>query len=258
MAQIELADNDVASIRGGTVVLGRSRILDGIDFAITPGEFVVLLGANGSGKTTLVRALLDLVPLAGGDVRLFGQELDDFRAWRRIGYVPQRFTAAAGVPATVEEVVLSGRISSKRWLRPFSRQDTEAAEEALHATGLERLRRKRVATLSGGQQQRVLIARALAGGPDFLVLDEPVSSVDLDYQETFAQTLSSFSSAGHTVLLVAHALGPMAPLVHRTVTLERGRVAYDGPPIAQFEEHDVHHPSDHHAHREADRPAGTP
>lgn len=245
-------------LSGGTVKFGATVALQDVHFHLDPGEFVVLLGANGSGKTTLVRAPLDLVPLAGGEVRLFGQELDGFRAWRRIGYVPQRFTAAAGVPATVEEVVLSGRISSKRWLRPFSRQDTEAAEEALRATGLERLRRKRVATLSGGQQQRVLIARALAGGPDFLVLDEPVSSVDLDYQETFAQTLSSFSSAGRTVLLVAHALGPMAPLVHRTVTLERGRVAYDGPPVSHFEEHHVHHPSDHDAHREADRPAGTP
>jgi zinc transport system ATP-binding protein len=255
---VERADVAAASIRGGRVILGGSPVLDGIDFAITPGEFVVLLGANGSGKTTLVRALLNLVPLAEGEVKLFGHEPADFRSWRRIGYVPQRFTAAAGVPATVEEVVLSGRISSKRWLRPFSAEDALAAEEAIRTTGLFGLRKKRVATLSGGQQQRVLIARALAGSPDLLVLDEPVSSVDLEYQETFAQTLASFSAASKTVLLVAHSLGPMASLVHRAVTLEQGRIAYDGPPVDRLEEEHVHHPSDQRAHREADRPAGTP
>jgi zinc transport system ATP-binding protein len=255
---VQRSASAVASIRDGRVVLGRSTVLDGIDFDIEPGEFVVLLGANGSGKTTLVRALLDLVPLVEGEVRLFGKDPSEFKSWRRIGYVPQRFTAAAGVPATVEEVVLSGRVSSRRWLRPFSEEDRSAADEALGATGLDRMRKKRVATLSGGQQQRVLIARALAGGPDFLVLDEPVSSVDLEYQETFAETLASFSAGGKTVLLVAHALGPMASLVNREVALERGKVAYDGPPIGHLEEHHVHHPADQRAHRPTDRPAGTP
>jgi zinc transport system ATP-binding protein len=255
---VDRTDTAVASMSAGRVVLGRSTVLQDLDFAIAPGEFVALLGANGSGKTTLVRALLDLVPLAGGEVRLFGRRPQDFRDWQHLGYVPQRFTAAAGVPATVEEVVLSGRVSSKRWLRPFSAHDRAAAREALESTGLEGLVKKRVATLSGGQQQRVLIARSLASRPEFLVLDEPVSSVDLDYQETFARMLATFSEAGKTVLLVAHALGPMAPLVHRAVTLERGRIAYDGPPAGHLEELHVHHPSDQREHQEADRPAGMP
>jgi zinc transport system ATP-binding protein len=255
---VDRTDTAVASMRAVRVALGGSTVLEDLDFALAPGEFVALLGANGSGKTTLVRALLNLVPLARGEVRLFGRRPEDFKEWRRVGYVPQRFTAAAGVPATVEEVVLSGRVSSKRWLRPFSADDKAAAREALISTGLEDLLKKRVATLSGGQQQRVLIARALASRPEFLVLDEPVSSVDLDYQETFARTLASFSEQGKSVLLVAHALGPMAPLVHRAVTLERGRIAYDGPPAGHLEEHHVHHPPDDREHREADRPAGMP
>jgi zinc transport system ATP-binding protein len=248
----------VAEVQGGRVGLGRTTILEGVDFAIARGEFVVLLGANGSGKTTLVRTLLGLAPLSDGEVRLFGRPLSAFHEWHRIGYVPQRFTAAAGVPATVEEVVLSGRIASARWLRPLSQVDKEAAAGALEATGLTPLRKKRVATLSGGQQQRVLIARALAGEPELLVLDEPVSSVDLAYQEAFAQTLSSLSSAGNTVLLVAHALGPMASLVHRAVRLELGEVAYDGPPAGHLEEPHVHHAGDVRALDEVDRPAGTP
>jgi zinc transport system ATP-binding protein len=257
-AGIPTVHESVVEVRGARVELGRTTVLDGIDFVVSPGEFVVLLGANGSGKTTLVRALLGLVPLARGSVQLFGRSLTGFREWNRIGYVPQRFTAAAGVPATVEEVVLSGRVSSGRWLRPLSQRDREAATAALDATGLVGLRKKRVATLSGGQQQRVLIARALAGEPEFLVLDEPVSSVDLSYQESFAQTLATFSGGGNTVLLVAHALGPMAALVHRAVTLDRGRISYDGPPDRHLEEAHVHHAEEKRALDEIDRPAGTP
>ena len=247
-----------AELQAGTVILGRAPVLDAVDFSVTRGEFVALLGGNGSGKTTLVRALLGLVPLARGKVRLFGKPLTEFHDWHRIGYVPQRFTAAAGVPATVEEVVISGRMASARWLRPLSRADRDSVEQAMEATGISALRKKRVATLSGGQQQRVLIARALAGEPDFLLLDEPVASVDLDYQETFARTLATFSETGNTVLLVAHALGPMSGLVHRAVTLENGRVAYEGPPGGHLDEEHVHHPADERLLREADRPSGTP
>ncbi|HYN98608.1 MAG TPA: ATP-binding cassette domain-containing protein, partial [Actinomycetota bacterium] len=165
-----------------------------------------------------------------------------FKEWRRIGYVPQRFGATSGIPATVEEVVLTGRISVAKRLRGFSSKDREAALKALDAMGLADVRRRRVSHLSGGQQQRVLIARALVNEPDFLLLDEPVSSVDLENQEMFAQTLEHLSQAKASVLLVAHALGAMEPLVHRTVVLEQGRVAYDGPPSAEFQDEHAHHP----------------
>lgn len=189
---------------------------------------------------------------------LFGVSLHDFHDWSRIGYVPQRFTAAAGVPATVEEVVTSGRIAHARWFRPFTADDKRAVAEAMQAAGVERLSRERVATLSGGQQQRVLIARALAGEPDLLVLDEPVSSVDLEYQESFAATLARLNESGKTVLLVAHSLGAMKPLVHRAVTLSGGTIAYDGPPAGHLEEPHVHHPDEDLRRGELDRPAGTP
>ena len=220
----------VLELTGGRVVLGGTSVLDGIDFRLHAGEFVALLGENGSGKTTLVRAILGLVPVQGGAVSLFGRPLRDFREWGRIGYVPQRFTAAAGVPATVEEVVFSGRVARARWLRPYGPADRDHVEASLDAVGLTTLRRKRVSTLSGGQQQRVLIARALATDPDVLILDEPVSSVDVESQEAFAATLTRLHSENVSVLLVAHALGPLAALVNRTTVIARGRIAYDGPP----------------------------
>ncbi|HEX2053710.1 MAG TPA: metal ABC transporter ATP-binding protein [Actinomycetota bacterium] len=233
----------VAELRGVTVDLGLLRVLNGVDVTFRKGEFVTLLGSNGSGKTTLVRALLGLLPLVSGEVLLFGTPLRQFRDWARIGYVPQRFGASSGVPATVEEVVLTGRIALARRLRGYSRKDRQAVLESLERMGLGELRRQRVSQLSGGQQQRVLIARALVNQPEFLLLDEPVSSIDLENQELFAGSLQELTESGVTVLLVAHALGALEPLVHRTVVLERGAVAYDGPPTAEHQDAHAHHHS---------------
>jgi zinc transport system ATP-binding protein len=228
----------------GRVALGASVVLDGIDFCVHEGEFVALLGPNGSGKTTLVRALLGIVPLVRGSIEIFGVPLERFHAWERIGYVPQRVTAATGVPATVFEVVLSGRVARSPALGSFRRPDRDAAGRALESVGLAHLAGRPVATLSGGQQQRVLIARALAGEPDVLVLDEPVSSADLQSQHGFSETLGALDRAGRSVLVVTHSLGPMKPLVERAVVLGHGRVVYDGAPRA--EDAVVGHPHPHH------------
>jgi zinc transport system ATP-binding protein len=159
--------------------------------------------------------------------------------------VPQRATAASGVPATVREVVAAGRLSSRRPLVPLRRADKTAIADALAAVGLTERARDGVATLSGGQQQRALIARALAGEPDLLVLDEPTAGVDVLSQEAFARTLDALVRRGVTILLVAHELGPLSDLIGRAVVMRDGRVAYDGPPLASFTEvgHDHHHPA---------------
>lgn len=234
---------------GGHVVRGGQAVLNSIDFTVDAGQFVVLMGANGSGKTTLVKSLLGLLPLSGGSVEIFGRPRDRFKQWHRIGYVPQRFTAASVVPATVGEIVLSGRISRAARLRPWSGHDRARAADSLELVGLGHLRRRPIATLSGGQQQRVLIARALAGEPDVLVLDEPAAGIDIDSQDSFATTLQLLNNQGHTVLLVAHELGAMEPLVSRAVLLELGRVAYDGPPLPHLVHHEHIH---HHPEMEAD------
>jgi zinc transport system ATP-binding protein len=243
----------VVRVSDGTVELGGRPILRGIDLAVRAGEVVAVLGANGSGKSTLVRTMLGLVATRRGQVQLFGTPLADFREWRRVGFVPQRVSAAAGVPASVREVVASGRLSRRRPFMPQRRADREAVDAAIAAVGLVKQTREAVSTLSGGQQQRVLIARALAGVPDLLVLDEPTAGVDIPSQQAFADALRTIVDRGATIVLVAHELGPLGTLVDRAVVMRDGRVAYDGPPIDAFTDADL--PSDHH-HRDLRRPWG--
>lgn len=237
------------SISNGTVAIGGRPVLRGIDLAVGDGAFVALMGANGSGKSTLVRALTGLRPLTAGEVRLFGTPLADFHDWRRIGFVPQRAGAAGGVPASVREVVSSGRLARRRLLVPASRADRAAVTSALEAVGLAHRAGDSVSTLSGGQQQRVLIARALAGDPDLFFLDEPTAGVDLPHQQSLAASLRVLKDRGSTIVLVAHELGPLAELVERSVVLADGRIAYDGPPLDQAQAHTHHHPQQaHHDH----------
>ena len=240
---LNVTGHPVVEARGVTVAIGGRPVLRGNDLTVREGEFVALLGANGSGKSTLVRALTGLRPLTRGSVELFGVALEDFRDRARIGFVPQRASAAGGVPASVREVVSSGRLSRRGLLRPPGRADRRAIDDALAVVGLTERANDGISTLSGGQQQRALIARALAGEPDLLFLDEPTAGVDLPNQRALAGSLEVLSERGATVVLVAHELGPMARLVDRAVVMRDGRIEYDGAPLSEEAVHGHHHPS---------------
>ncbi|WP_079124691.1 metal ABC transporter ATP-binding protein [Streptomyces lushanensis] len=242
----------VVSVRGATATLGSRTVLCGIDLTVHRGEVVALLGANGSGKSTAVRAVIGQVPLTGGEISLFSTPLRRFRDWARVGYVPQRTTAASGVPATVREVVSSGRLSRTKFRRP-SRADRAAVQEAIELVGLADRAKDSVDALSGGQHQRVLIARALAAGPELLIMDEPMAGVDLASQDILAATLREQVAAGTTVLLVLHELGPLEPLIDRAVVLRDGCVTHDGPPPRALGQHAL--PGHDHVHPHA---AGEP
>lgn len=250
-----MATEPVISIRGAQATLGSRPVLRGIDLTVKRGEVVALLGANGSGKSTAVRSLIGQVPLTGGEIALFGTELRRFRAWSRVGYVPQRTTASSGVPATVREVVSSGRLSRTR-LGRLSKADRAAVQRAIELVGLADRADDSVNALSGGQHQRVLIARALASDPELLIMDEPMAGVDLVSQEILAGTLREQVAAGTTVLLVLHELGPLEPLIDRAVVLRDGCVVHDGPPPEAVGQHAL--PGHDHVHpHAADEPLRT-
>jgi zinc transport system ATP-binding protein len=247
----------VLDLRGACVAYDGRLALAGVDLRVDAGEVVALLGANGSGKSTLVRALLGLVPLASGSVALFGTPLERFRDWPRVGYVPQRTTAASGVPATVREVVATGRLSRLGRFRRMRGADRDAVTAALETVDLLDRSRDSVGTLSGGQQQRVLIARALASEPDLLVLDEPTAGVDAANQQALSDTMRRLARRGTTVVVVTHELGQLHDLVRRAVTLSHGRVLHDGPPPEPDHLH-LHDPDHAHPPHEDRREAPSP
>jgi zinc transport system ATP-binding protein len=250
-----MSTEPVISVRGARATLGSRPVLRGIDLTVNRGEVVALLGANGSGKSTAVRSVSGQVPLTEGRIDLFGTELRRFRQWARVGYVPQRTTAASGVPATISEVVASGRLSRARFGLP-SRGDRAAVQRAIELVGLGDRARDSVSALSGGQHQRVLIARALAAEPELLIMDEPMAGVDLASQEVLAGTLQEQVAAGTTVLLVLHELGPLEPLIDRAVVLRDGCVVHDGPPPEAVGQHAL--PGHDHVHpHAADEPLRT-
>ncbi|WP_330461829.1 metal ABC transporter ATP-binding protein [Streptomyces sp. NBC_00820] len=235
----------VATMRGVRAELGARPVLRGVDLTVRRGEVVALLGANGSGKSTAVRTLIGQVPATAGAVELFGTPLRAFRDWARVGYVPQRTSTAGGVPATVTEVVSSGRLSRTRF-GLFRKADREAVHRALELVGMADRAKDTVTALSGGQHQRVLIARALVAEPELLIMDEPMAGVDLASQEVLAATLREQVAAGTTVLLVLHELGPLEPLIDRAVVLRDGCVVHDGPPPRALGQHAL--PGHDHVH----------
>ncbi|AMW15306.1 ABC transporter [Streptomyces qaidamensis] len=241
----------VVSLQGVRADLGSRTVLRGIDLTVRHGEVVALLGANGSGKSTAVRSIIGQVQTGAGEIRLFGTDRGRFRDWHRVGYVPQRTTAAGGVPATVTEVVSSGRLSRARF-GVLRKADHAAVRRALDLVGMADRAKDSVDALSGGQHQRVLIARALASEPELLIMDEPMAGVDLASQEVLAHTLREQVGQGTTVLLVLHELGPLEPLIDRAVVLRDGCVVHDGPPPKAVGQHAL--PGHDHVHPHA--PAG--
>jgi zinc transport system ATP-binding protein len=244
----------VISLRGASATLGSRPVLRGVDLTVRRGEVVALLGANGSGKSTAVRAIVGQVPLTGGELEIFGTPRRRFRDWARVGYVPQRTTAAGGVPATVGEVVASGRLARTR-LGRHRKADREAVVRALELVGMESRIKDPVDALSGGQHQRVLIARALAVEPELLIMDEPMAGVDLASQDVLADALRAQVALGTTVLVVLHELGPLEPLIDRAVVLRDGCVVHDGPPPEAVGQHAL--PGHDHVHPHAGPAAET-
>lgn len=202
-----------------------------VSFTLAAGEVLCLLGPNGGGKTTLFKTLLGLLPAKAGRIRLDGADLSRWpraRVARAIAYVPQAH--AAFFPFTVREVVLMGRAAR---LRPFAgpgRTDAEAAEAALATLGIGHLAERIYTEISGGERQMVLIARALAGEPRILVMDEPTASLDFGNQTRVLEQVRRLSATGIAVVLSTHDPGHAFLCADRVALLHDGRLVALGRP----------------------------
>ena len=221
-----LEGQPAVEVRNLYVAYGHRPVLRGVRLAVPPGVLAAFVGPNGAGKSTLFKAILGLVKPASGSVRIFGQPVD--RQRRRIAYVPQRELIDWDFPATVEDVVLMGRVPRLGWLRWPGPRDRERVREALAEVGMVAYARRPLAALSGGQQQRVFIARALAQEADLLLLDEPYAGVDAATQEVIRRLLARLRDRGKTILVVDHDLSGIDH--YDRVALINGRVIAFGPP----------------------------
>ena len=206
------------------------HVLEDVDLGIDEGEFVAVAGPNGGGKTTLVRIVLGLERPTRGSALLFGEPAHRFSRRRVLGYLAQRSALGGDAPATVREVVSAGRLAAGGLLGPMRRRDRELVAEAIERVGLGDVADVPLRTLSGGMQQRGFIAKALAGQPALLVLDEPTTGVDAESQESLAALLDGLhTDLGVTILYVAHEFGAVERFVQRLVLVRRG-VVFDGAP----------------------------
>lgn len=193
---IELQNVDFAYDSGELVI-------ENAALKVMPGESGCIVGPNGGGKSTLLKLLLGLLTPDRGTVKIFGKSPVEVR--RRIGYMPQYHQLDSAFPVSALEVALMGRVSRKTFFR-HSRSDREFALEVLAELGIADLAERSFAGLSGGQRQRVLIARALAGEPELLLLDEPTANIDPGAEEQFYGILEELRKR-MTVVTVSHDLG---------------------------------------------------
>ena len=209
---------------------GADPVLRDVDLRVEPGEFVAIAGPNGGGKTTLLRVILGLESPSAGHALLYGEPAARFSGRAALGYVAQRARVGGDAPATVREVVSAGRLASSGLLGPLRRRDRAIVSEAIGRVGLTDRADQQLRTLSGGLQQRALIAKALAGEPSLLALDEPTTGVDVEAQDALGSLLAQLhGELGVTILYVSHEFGAVEHHVQRLV-LVRGEIVFDGPP----------------------------
>jgi iron complex transport system ATP-binding protein len=214
------------TVEGLVVDYGAIRAVDHVDLAFAPGSVVAMIGPNGSGKSTLLSTLSGLVRPTRGEVRVLGVPARDGR--RRVAHVLQTTIANEAVPLTVRETVQMGCYGTRGAFRPLRGEDRQAVREAIERMRIADLVDRQLLELSGGQRQRTYVAQGLAQRAPILLLDEPITGLDLVTQETITRVIAEERARGTTVVLTTHDVGTAQLADH--VVLMATRVVAEGPP----------------------------
>ncbi len=223
--------NSILDIHDVTVAYHRKPVLWDVDLILTEPRLVAVVGPNGAGKSTLIKAILGLVPLASGGVRIFGEPVARQRS--RIGYVPQRESVDWDFPVNVLDVVLMGTYGRLGWFRRPGKAERQWARQCLDRVGLLDLQKQQIGQLSGGQQQRTFLARALAQEADIYFMDEPLAGVDAATEAVIFALLKDLRAQGKTVVVVHHDLRTV-PQYFDHVVLLNVRLVASGPTATAF------------------------
>lgn len=203
-------------------------VLKDVNLGIRKGEFLAVLGPNGSGKTTLLKLMLGILKPGRGTVRVFGKEPGKVAG--RIGYVPQDTSVNKDFPISVMDVTLMGRLGQAGRARGYSSEDRDLAQRALERVKMWEYRRRPIGRLSGGQRQRVFIARALAGSPEVLFLDEPSASVDKEFHTELYELLKGLNESV-TIVVVSHDVSVLSCYVKSVACVNQTLFFHDAAEI---------------------------
>lgn len=199
-------------------------VLEDLSFDVPHGAQVALVGPNGAGKSTLFKALVGLLPLRKGQIRIHGLPLGQHKDC--VAYIPQREEVDWRFPVTVEEVVMMGRFNDFGWLGKPGAEDRAVVAQSMSQLGIIKLAKRSIGELSGGQQQRVFLARALAQQPHILLMDEPFTGVDVSTQEATLALLDDLRARGVTVIVSTHDLNMASERFESILLLKRRLIAY--------------------------------
>jgi zinc transport system ATP-binding protein len=202
---------------------GCHTVLDKINLKVSCGDIVAITGPNGSGKTTLLKLILGQLKPDAGWIKLFGIKVDNLKKKLPIGYLSQKATHFnQQFPATVFEVVASGLTAKKGLFKRYLKEDMQSIKKALEMTDMGQCGHQLIGNLSGGQQQKIFLARALVSQPAIVILDEPVTGLDIDAQKEIYQLLADLNQKQQlTALIVSHELEGLENIATRQVCLDK-------------------------------------
>jgi zinc transport system ATP-binding protein len=199
-------------------------VLESIDLVVNENDFLGIIGPNGGGKTTLLKVILGLLGPSRGDIKVFGGTPENNRG--HVGYVPQVRQFDLDFPASVLDVVLTGRLNKNKLFRRYSSEDRRRVAKSLEEVNMIDFKDEAIGKLSGGERQRVLIARALTSEPKLLLLDEPTASVDNRMDKKFWDVLNELKKK-MTIILVTHDISAVSVYVDKLACLNR-KLFYQG------------------------------
>ncbi len=212
-------DGSLITLDNVSAGYGRGLVIHDVSLELHKGDFMAVIGPNGGGKTTLFRTILGLINASYGTVSVMG--MPPSKGCRYIGYVPQFGAFDRKYPVYAEEVVRMG-LRSGQGILPFKgKDDDERVRKAMEYTGVDVFSGRRIGDLSGGQLQRTLIARALVGNPEILLLDEPTASLDPDMRSGIMDILRKVHSDGITVMMISHDFESINGMVNRAIHVDR-------------------------------------
>ncbi|SDZ06764.1 zinc transport system ATP-binding protein [Proteiniborus ethanoligenes] len=204
-------------------------VLDNVSFDIERGDYIGIIGANGSAKSTLLKLILGLLKPNKGSVEIFGHNIEGFKDWNRVGYLPQNVKDFnTRFPATVEEIVGCSQYSQMGVLKILNRSIKNSTLSALKAVNMEDFKDSLIGNLSGGQQQRVFLARLLANSSEIIIMDEPLIGIDAESQDIFFQIIDRLNKTlGITIVIVLHDMDILKDKANKIFHLGNRKIKID-------------------------------